>query len=117
MLVVKNPKVDPRLQPFDELVELGATDVDPYGDYSIDLRQNFEDYWASRSKNLRRQLRKTMESIAAEDVQISVEFNTDWATISDADCSAWPAESLGWKGAAGTAIHGNNPTGNSISNF
>ena len=110
--LLRIPKVDPRLQPFDELVELGTADVDPYGTtYSIDLRQSFDDYWASRSKNLRRQLRKAMESIEAEDVQVSVEFNTDWDTICDAIVLHGQLESLGWKGAAGTAIHRNNQQG------
>ena len=110
--LLRMPKVDPRLQPVDELAKLGTTDIDQYGTtYSIDLGQRFDHYWASRSKNLRRQLRKAMEAIEARGAQIKVEFGTDRDSISNAIVLHGKLESLGWKGKAGTAIHGKNEQG------
>ena len=85
----------------------------PYGTtYSIDLRQNFDDYWASRSKICADSYERQWNPSRTEDVQVSVEFNTDWDTISDAIVlNMANLESLGWKGRLEQRIHENNQQG------
>jgi CelD/BcsL family acetyltransferase involved in cellulose biosynthesis len=85
---------------------------DPYIDTSwIDVRGSFDGYWAQRGKNLRQNLRKQRNKLAADNVTVSMHWFTDPAAIEPALARYGQLESQGWKAGQGTAIDTHNPQG------
>lgn len=77
----------------------------------IDIEGSFADYWAARGKNLRQNLRKQRNKLAAESVQTRMRMFTAPDDMAPALARYGALESSGWKGAEGTAIHPANVQG------
>ncbi|MDC6166111.1 GNAT family N-acetyltransferase [Paucibacter sp. XJ19-41] len=77
----------------------------------IDVAGSFEDYWAARGKNLRQNMRKQRNKLAADGVQTSMRMITDAASVASALDRYGALESAGWKAQEGTAIHPDNAQG------
>ncbi len=77
----------------------------------IDLNGSFEDYWSGRGKNLRQNLRKQRNRLAAEGVIGRCRLLTARDDMAPAIERYGAVESAGWKGAQGTAIHHDNAQG------
>jgi CelD/BcsL family acetyltransferase involved in cellulose biosynthesis len=109
-LVLSITQVDPLIAPR------AADEPDTrHGDYIdtawIDVEGSFEDYWAGRGKNLRQNMRKQRNKLAADGVTTSLHV---WHAPEDmrAALGRYGAiESAGWKAADGTAISADNEQG------
>lgn len=103
-------QVDPLLSPSGE--DASDNRHDHYIDTSwIDVNGSFEDYWAQRGKNLRQNLRKQRNKMAAESIQPSMRWHRDRASMADALVRYGKLETQGWKAAEGTAIADGNAQG------
>jgi CelD/BcsL family acetyltransferase involved in cellulose biosynthesis len=109
-LLLSLTQVDPAFAPRDadeanthhaDYIETGWLDVD--GSYA--------DYWAARGKNLRQNLRKQRNKLAAEGVAASLHVWTAAADMAPALARYGALESAGWKAGGGTAIHADNAQG------
>ena len=69
------------------------------------LEGDFEDYWRSRSNNLRRDVERCARRLRARG-EVALEVNATDERLHE----AFGIESLGWKGARGTAITSSTPT-------
>ncbi|MBT9493827.1 MAG: GNAT family N-acetyltransferase [Paucibacter sp.] len=78
---------------------------------SIDIKGSFEDYWAARGKNLRQNLRKQRNKLAADGVIARMRKLTDAAAMAQVLARYGALESAGWKADRGTAIHPDNAQG------
>lgn len=77
----------------------------------LEITGSFEDYWASRGKNLRQNLRKQRKKLADEGRELRM-FTLRSPAEMDAAIARYGAlESSGWKSAEGTAIHPDNAQG------
>jgi hypothetical protein len=85
-----------------------ATTSKPAG---YDLNGSFEEYWSGRGKNLRQNMRKQRNRLAAEGVTAQMRSLTHPADIAAAIERYGALESAGWKAAQGTAIHPDNAQG------
>lgn len=83
----------------------------------IDLAGTFEDYWNGRGKNLKRNLRRARERLAAEAAKLRVEVITDAAEMRAAIQRYGHLEARGWKAAAGTAVSSGNRQGEFYADF
>lgn len=109
-LVLSITQVDPLFAPrgpegpswcFSDYIETGWIDIDG----------SFDTYWAARGKNLRSNMRKQRNKLAAEQVDAKmVEWHTP-ESIAPALARYGQLESAGWKGNEGTAIHPENVQG------
>jgi CelD/BcsL family acetyltransferase involved in cellulose biosynthesis len=114
--------------PLGFCLSLSITQIDPLfaerpaesadsrsGDYIetgwIDLNGSFEEYWSGRGKNLRQNMRKQRNRLAAEGVTAQMRSLTHPADIAAAIARYGALESAGWKAAQGTAIHPDNAQG------
>lgn len=77
----------------------------------IDIVGTFDDYWASRGKNLRQNMRKQRNKLAAEGTLIHMRVLTEPEDMLEAISRYGILESSGWKATEGTAIHPDNPQG------
>ncbi|RDE51753.1 MAG: GNAT family N-acetyltransferase [Candidatus Accumulibacter meliphilus] len=77
----------------------------------IDLTGSFEEYWSARGKNLRQNMRKQRNKLAAEGITGRMRTLTRSEEIAPAIERYGELESSGWKAAKGTAIHRDNAQG------
>jgi CelD/BcsL family acetyltransferase involved in cellulose biosynthesis len=77
----------------------------------IELRGTFEEYWAARGKNLRQNMRKQLNRLAAEGVKAEVRMIRQADQMEAAVGRYGDLESAGWKAESGTAIHSSNSQG------
>ena len=77
----------------------------------IDVAGSFDAYWNTRSKNLRQNLRKQRNKLAATDVRTSMRMLRDKDDMAGALERYGALESLGWKADGGTAIRADNAQG------
>lgn len=77
----------------------------------IDLNGSFEEYWSARGKNLRQNMRKQRNRLAAEGVNAQMRSLSEPSQITAAIERYGELESAGWKAAQGTAIHPANAQG------
>lgn len=77
----------------------------------IDISGTFEDYWAERGKNLRQNMRKQRNKLAAEGVVTEMQVLTNPEDMPKAVARYGTLESAGWKADQGTAIHPDNQQG------
>jgi hypothetical protein len=86
-----------------------------HGDYIetgwIDVEGSFDDYWAARGKNLRQNMRKQRNKLAADGVVTRMRVIRDAAEMAGALARYGALESTGWKAGEGTAIHPDNAQG------
>lgn len=86
-----------------------------YGDYIdtgwIDIAGSFDEYWSTRGKNLRQNMRKQRTKLASEGITLTMRslYNPD--QMAPAVERYGTLESSGWKAKEGTAIHGKNSQG------
>lgn len=109
-LVLSVTQVDSRYEPrgddtarltFHEYIDTGW----------IDVQGTFETYWAARGKNLRQNLRKQRNKLAAEGTSTEMRVLCDVADMAPALVRYGALESSGWKAGEGTAIHPDNAQG------
>ena len=77
----------------------------------VDIEGSFEDYWAARGKNLRQNLRKQRNKLAAEGIATTMRVLSDPADIAPTLQRYGALESAGWKADEGTAIAADNEQG------
>jgi CelD/BcsL family acetyltransferase involved in cellulose biosynthesis len=101
----------------DPLIESRADDTAStrHSDYIdtcwIDVEGSFADYWAARGKNLRQNLRKQRNKLAAEGVKTHMRMLHEPHEMAPALARYGVLESSGWKAAEGTSIHQDNAQG------
>ena len=72
---------------------------------------SFEDYWRQRGKNLRHTVKRQRNKLARAGVSTRFEIVTEASAMAGAVRDYGAMESSGWKGEAGTAVHGDNHLG------
>ncbi len=77
----------------------------------LDLVRDFDSYWAARGKNLRQNMRKQRNKLAADGVATSLRVLREPADMAAAITRYGALESAGWKADEGTAIHTDNQQG------
>jgi CelD/BcsL family acetyltransferase involved in cellulose biosynthesis len=109
-MVVSFTQVDPRF--VARGTEGKATRHDDYVDTAwVEIDGDFESYWAARGKNLRQNLRKQRNRLAADGSAVELRTWRDRADVLAALGRYGEMESSGWKAAGGTAIHNENKQG------
>ena len=103
-------QIDPLIAPRqDDMPDTLSTD---YIDTAwIDIEGSFDDYWAARGKNLRQNMRKQRNKLAAEGVVTTLRMLRQPQDIAPAIARYGLLESAGWKGSEGTSIHADNRQG------
>jgi len=109
-LVLSVTQVDPMVAPRPADAPDSHT-----GDYIetgwVDIQGSFEDYWASRGKNLRQNMRKQRSKMQAEGIVASMEVLRGQEDMATAIDRYGQLESAGWKAQEGTALHLDNAQG------
>jgi CelD/BcsL family acetyltransferase involved in cellulose biosynthesis len=77
----------------------------------ITIRGTFEDYWATRGKNLRTNMKKQRSKLQKEGITPRMETVRAPEQVAEALADYGRLESAGWKAAGGTAIHPDNDQG------
>ena len=77
----------------------------------IDVAGPFDAYWSARGKNLRQNLRKQRNKLAAKSVRTTLRLLREVQEMKPALVRYGVLESLGWKAGYGTAIHADNVQG------
>jgi CelD/BcsL family acetyltransferase involved in cellulose biosynthesis len=77
----------------------------------VDVQGRWDGYWEARGKNLRQNLRKAHNKLAAEGLALRLDTVTDPAEVPAALAQYGALESAGWKAEGGTAIHPDNAQG------
>jgi hypothetical protein len=104
-LVLGLTQLDPLLAPAP------ADAIDYIQTARITVAGSFDDYWGSRGKNLRSNLKKQRARLAADGVTLRLQASTDATDMADAVRDFGRLESAGWKAQAGTAVHPDNAQG------
>jgi len=78
---------------------------------AAEVNTSFEEYWAARPKNLRRNMKRYFNRIAASTDAARLEVRTDLGELRAGLTRYGLLESAGWKATTGTAIHPNNSQG------
>jgi len=78
---------------------------------AVDTTGSFDDYWASRGKNLRHNLKRQRNRLQKEDIQPRLEIIRKPDQVEAAIEAYGRLESAGWKGEEGTAIEIGNSQG------
>lgn len=109
-------------------IALGLTEIDPLHvprpsddatfetlDYIatawVDVSGSFDDYWAQRGKNLRQNMKKQRNKLAAENIDSSLELLRAPEAVAGAIAEFGALESAGWKAGMGTAVSRDNDQG------
>lgn len=71
----------------------------------IDLDDSFEHYWNTRGKNLRANMRKQRNKLAASGVKVAMEILDQHGDMAPAIERYGKLESAGWKAGQGTAVN------------
>ena len=109
-LVLSITQVDPLVEP--RAADTASTLHSDYIDTGwIDIEGSFTDYWAARGKNLRQNLRKQRNKLAAEGVRTCMRALTKPEEMAPALARYGAIESAGWKADEGTSIHPDNAQG------
>lgn len=77
----------------------------------LDIRGEFDAYWAGRGKNLRQNMRKQRNRLAADGTAVAMRVWREAEQMAPALARYGELESRGWKAAGGTAIHADNAQG------
>jgi CelD/BcsL family acetyltransferase involved in cellulose biosynthesis len=77
----------------------------------ITVNSCFDDYWASRGKNLRHNMKRQRNRLEREGVDLRLEILTRPEHMRDGIRDYGDLESLGWKTGKGTAVHVDNDQG------
>jgi len=77
----------------------------------VDIQGSFDDYWAARGKNLRQNMRKQRNKLAADGTTPLMRVLQSPDDMAGAIARYGAMESAGWKSSDGTAIHPDNAQG------
>lgn len=77
----------------------------------VDIEGSFDDYWNSRGKNLRQNLRKQRNKLASQGTTTAMRVIRESQEMAAAIARYGALESAGWKAQQGTAIHPDNAQG------
>lgn len=77
----------------------------------ITITGSFDDYWAARGKNLRQNIKRQHSRLARDGLATRLEILTEPADMARAVGDYARMESAGWKGAANSAVTGDDPQG------
>lgn len=77
----------------------------------VDIVGDFDDYWAARGKNLRQNMKKQRNKLAAEGSELSFEVIRHAASVGDAIRQYGVLETASWKFGEGTAVRAENDQG------
>jgi len=77
----------------------------------IDVNQSFDEYWMTRGKNLRHNLKRQRNRLEREGVSTRLEVLTEPADMPLAVHQYGEMESSGWKNRSGSAVHIDNAQG------
>ncbi len=77
----------------------------------ITVDKSFDDYWASRGKNLRHNMKRQRNRLGREEVELRLETLTTPEQMRDGVQQYGELESKGWKAEQGTAVHLDNEQG------
>lgn len=94
---------DPDLLPRPEAGPRLAT-IDYITTARITVRGPFEDYWQGRSKNLKKNIRRQLNKLEREGVDLRLEILDQPGDMERAVADYARMETGGWKGQAGTAV-------------
>jgi hypothetical protein len=78
---------------------------------AVETRGSFEDYWAGRSRNLRKNVNRYQRRFEREGMSPRLVVLADEAQMHEAVERYGELESRGWKGRSGSAVHGGNEQG------
>ncbi len=96
---------DPLYSPFDELPTSSRMSSLAHSlTVNIALDGSFEDYWQARSRNLRKNLRRTRKRATDEELAAELTVHETQPALREALQRYAQMESQGWKAAEGTAI-------------
>lgn len=105
-LTQQDPDITPRPAPLPTLRTLDYIET-----ARISVDKDFDDYWASRGKNLRHNMKRQRNRLEREGVELRLEVLSQPAQMRDGVRSYGELESAGWKAEGGTAIHLDNEQG------
>ena len=77
----------------------------------LDIVGGFDEYWAARGKNLRQNMRKQRNKLAAEGIVTTLRILRQAQEMAPVIARYGLLESAGWKGNEGTSIHADNQQG------
>jgi len=77
----------------------------------VTVAGNFEEYWANRGKNLRKNMSKQANRLSRSGVSVELREFTDPEEVGKAVDEYGKLESQGWKAESGTALHPDNAQG------
>ena len=77
----------------------------------VPIAGTFEEYWASRGKNLRQNIKKQLSKLTQDGTEARLELVDQPAEVADAIVQYGKLESAGWKAEGGTAISADNAQG------
>jgi CelD/BcsL family acetyltransferase involved in cellulose biosynthesis len=109
-LSVAITQIDPYLAPREE-DQADTKNIDYIDTGWIDIAGSFDEYWEKRGKNLRQNMRKQRNKLAAEGVITSMRTITAADDMPGVIERYGILESSGWKASKGTAIHPDNAQG------
>lgn len=109
-LIIGVTQIDPLLEPRDRDTN-DSLSTDYIDTAWVNIEGNYVDYWSSRGKNLRQNMKKQRNKLAAEGIATTLRYLTKSEDMANAVSSYGSLESAGWKAKQGTAIHRNNVQG------
>lgn len=109
-LLVGITQVDPEFVPRPEDTRRMST-LDYIRTARIVIDQPFEDYWQSRGKNLRHNLKRQRNKLEREGIHPRLEMLSRAEDMERAVSNYGELESIGWKNEGGSAIHIDNRQG------
>jgi hypothetical protein len=78
---------------------------------NIEISRDFDQYWQSRSKNLRNNMKRYFRRASEDGLDLRLDVVTQLTKLDQAFTRYGDLESRGWKGKVGTAIHRDNSQG------
>lgn len=103
-------QLDPMLVPR-PAAAAGVATLDYIDTGWIAIEGTFDDYWESRGKNLRTNMRKQRKKLQTDGEAAGLETVATAEGMAEAVAAYGALESAGWKAALGTAIHPDNAQG------
>jgi len=102
----KDPDLQPRPQESPNLKVLDYIQT-----ARLDVNRPFSEFWLARDKKVRYEIQRRLKRLAESGLTPRIEVLTDPSDVPDAIDDYGRMEMLGWKGKAGTAVHGDNKQG------
>lgn len=103
-------QIDPLLAPRDADMD-DSLSTDYIETAWVKIEGDFADYWGTRGKNLRQNMKKQRNKLAVEGIATTLRCLTKPEDMADAVARYGTLESAGWKAQQGTAIHRDNAQG------